>query len=158
MDLSATYLDWAARNLALNGFEVGGAHELVRADVVQWLEEQADRGASKWDLIVLDPPPFSTSKRMRGDFNVQRDHPDLVINALRVLSPEGVLYFSTNYLGFELEPGRIPGASFEELTPGSLPEDYSRKDSHRLWRITRGAASAARGTTRGSTGRAPGRR
>lgn len=158
VDLSATYLEWAARNLAHNGLKAGDTHALERADVVQWLAEEADRRERSWDLIVLDPPPFSTSKKMRGDFNVQRDHPDLVINALTVLAPDGALYFSTNYLGFELEPGRIPSAGFEELTPDSLPEDYSRKDSHRLWRITRGAASAARGTTRGSTGRAPGRR
>jgi len=158
VDLSATYLDWAARNLAHNGLRAGGAHALVRADVVQWLEEQADLKEQRWDLIVLDPPPFSTSKKMRGDFNVQRDHPRLVVNALTVLEPDGALYFSTNYLGFELEPGRIPGAGFEELTPGSLPEDYSRKDSHRLWRITRGAATAARGSSRDSTGRAPGLR
>src|SRR5215472_12552006 len=95
VDLSATYLDWAGRNLALNAV-AGAAHTLVRADVPRWIQEARER----WDLIVLDPPAHSTSKAMRGDFNVQRDQRRLLGGALGLLAPGGVLYFSTNYKGF----------------------------------------------------------
>lgn len=136
VDLSATYLDWAGRNLALNAIR-GEAHALVRADCLRWLDET--RG--QWDLVVLDPPPHSTSKGMRGDFNVQRDHRHLLERALGLLAPDGVLYFSTNYKGFRLEPEGLQ-ARFEELTPRSLPPDFHQRDVHRCWRIAR----AHRGT------------
>ncbi len=129
VDLSATYLTWAGRNLALNGVH-GEAHACVRADCVRWMDEA--RGA--WDLIVLDPPAHSTSKAMRGDFNVQRDQRRLLARALALLAPGGVLYFSTNYKGFRLEPEGLP-ARFEELTPRSLPQDFHQRDVHRCWRI-----------------------
>ena len=128
VDLSATYLEWAGRNLALNGVRTG--HDLVRADCLRWLDEARGR----WDLVVLDPPPHSTSKGMRGDFNVQRDHRRVLAAVLGLLVPGGVLYFSTNYKGFRLEPEGLP-ARFEELTPRSLPPDFHQRDVHRCWRI-----------------------
>jgi len=129
VDLSATYLDWAERNLRLNGVH-GEAHALVHADCLRWLDEA--RG--QWDLVVLDPPPHSTSKAMRGDFNVQRDHRRVLAATLGLLAPGGVLYFSTNYKGFRLEAEGLP-ARFEELTPRSLPPDVHQRDVHRCWRI-----------------------
>lgn len=135
VDLSNTYVDWAEENLRLNGFEPGPQHRFVRADVLQWLAAP-EREQEAYDLIVLDPPPFSTSKKMQRSFNVQRDHPRLLLEVGSLLTPTGVLYFSTNYLGFRLEPDKVPGARFEELTPGSLPEDVHFKESHRLWRVT----------------------
>jgi 23S rRNA (cytosine1962-C5)-methyltransferase len=129
VDLSATYLDWAGRNLTLNGAR-GERHALVRADCLRWLDEA--RG--QWDLVVLDPPPHSTSKAMRGDFNVQRDHRRLLERTVGLLAPGGVLYFSTNYKGFRLEPEGLP-ARFQELTPRSLPPDFHQRDAHRCWRI-----------------------
>jgi 23S rRNA (cytosine1962-C5)-methyltransferase len=132
VDLSGTYLDWARRNLELNGIS-GGEHLAVRADCVGWLAEAA-HGRQRWDLIVLDPPAHSTSKGMRGDFNVQRDHPRLLERAVRVLARGGVLYFSTSYRQFRLEAVGLP-ARFEELTPGSLPPDIHQRDAHRCWRI-----------------------
>jgi 23S rRNA (guanine2069-N7)-methyltransferase len=129
VDLSASYLAWAGRNLALNGVD-DARHALVRADCLRWLDEA--RG--QWDLVVLDPPPHSTSKGMRGDFNVQRDHRRLLERTLALLAPGGVLYFSTNYRGFRLEPEGLP-ARFRELTPGSLPPDIHQRDVHRCWHI-----------------------
>jgi 23S rRNA (cytosine1962-C5)-methyltransferase len=129
VDLSATYLGWAGRNLALNGVR-GAGHDLVRADCLRWLDEARGR----WDLVVLDPPPHSTSKGMRGDFNVQRDHRRVLAAVLGLLAPGGVLYFSTNYKGFRLEPEGLP-ARFEELTPRSIPPDFHQRDVHRCWRI-----------------------
>ncbi len=130
VDLSNTYCEWAARNLNLNGYSQGAAHQLLRSDVVRWVR-QAPKGS--FDLIILDPPSFSTSSKMAGSFNVQRDHPRLLAEVLELLAPEGALYFSTNYQGFELlEPA---GVELEELTPGSIPEDFHFKEIHRCWRI-----------------------
>jgi 23S rRNA (cytosine1962-C5)-methyltransferase len=129
VDLSASYLAWAERNLALNGVR-GASHARVRADCLRWLDEA--RG--EWDLVVLDPPPHSTSKAMRGDFNVQRDHRRLLERTLALLAPGGVLYFSTNYRGFRLEPEGLQ-ARFHELTPRSIPPDFHQRDVHRCWLI-----------------------
>ena len=134
VDLSNTYLDWAEDNLRLNELATE-AQLLVRADVLQWVEEE--RGRRKFDLIGLDPPSFSTSKAMTRTWNVQRDHPKLLADVLEMLAPGGTLYFSTNFLGFELKPGQLSRDwRFEELTPGSLPEDIRFKKIHRCWRIT----------------------
>jgi len=132
VDLSGTYLEWAERNLALNGV-ADGRNTLVRADVLPWLEATA-AGDERWNVVVLDPPAHSTSKAMRGDFNVQRDQRRLLEAALALLAPGGILYFSTNYRGFRLMPERLP-ATFEELTPKSLPPDIHQRDAHRCWRV-----------------------
>jgi 23S rRNA (cytosine1962-C5)-methyltransferase len=133
VDLSNTALDWTARNLALNALEAR-AHALVRADALAWLSEAAN-GQERWDLVVLDPPPFSTSKGMRGSFDVQRDQLRLLREALAVLAPEGTLYFSTNYRQFQLDAHAAALGSFRELTPGILPPDIQRKDVLRLWQV-----------------------
>jgi 23S rRNA (cytosine1962-C5)-methyltransferase len=132
VDLSATYLEWAERNLELNGV-ADGRHGLVRADCLQWLEVTGG-GEERWDLVVLDPPAHSTSKAMRGDFNVQRDQRRLLEATLALLAPGGIVYFSTNYRGFRLEPERLP-ATFQELTPRSLPPDIHQRDAHRCWLV-----------------------
>jgi 23S rRNA (cytosine1962-C5)-methyltransferase len=133
VDLSNTYCEWAERNFRLNGFEPGGKHRVLRADVLAWLESA--RG--EYDLIVLDPPSFSSSKKMGRRFEVQRDHRWLLEQTRGLLSKTGALYFSTNFLGFELDP-RFGDA---EALP-SLPEDFRRK-VHAAWRLTSSAGPAA---------------
>ncbi len=136
VDLSNTYCDWAERNFALNGFSVAPrdrAHRVIRADVLAWLEGTRE----VFDLIVLDPPSFSTSKKMDRRFEVQRDHRWLVQTACSKLAPSGTLYFSTNYLGFELDERLV---AEEELTPRSIPEDF-RRTVHRCWRFSAQAHS-----------------
>ncbi len=154
VDLSRTYLDWAGRNLALNGFSaVGGGqagprggpgpargqgrvvHELVRADVLEWLREQ---GSHRWDLIFCDPPSFSNSKRMQGVLDVQRDHVDLIRRCVALLRPGGALLFSTNLRKFNLERDALAGLRIEEL-PGNVPPDFARNRAiHHCWVIRRG--------------------
>ena len=134
VDLSNTYLDWAADNLEVNGL-AAKKHAIVRSDVTRWVTQEVERGG-QYDLIVLDPPSFSASKKMSGAFNVQRDHVKLLREVIALLAPGGVLYFSTNFRGFELN-ARSLEARFEELTPGSIPEDFHDKAIHRCWRITR---------------------
>ncbi|HEY8211633.1 MAG TPA: class I SAM-dependent methyltransferase [Myxococcaceae bacterium] len=136
VDLSPTYLDWAQDNLELNGL-AGREHRLVRADAAEWLEAEATLAKSpRFDLIVLDPPSFSASKRARR-FDIQRDHPRLLGRALDLLAPGGALYFSTNFRGFRPDERAFHGARSEELTPRSLPPDFHQRDIHRCWRVTR---------------------
>jgi 23S rRNA (cytosine1962-C5)-methyltransferase len=133
VDLSNTYLDWAERNLELN--RLGGPqHALVRADALDWLQV-ASEGTERWDLVVLDPPSFSTSKRMSRSFDVQRDQVRLLERTGSLLAPGGTLYFSTNFQGFELKADQLRGLHFTELTPRSLPPDFHRQDVHRCWRV-----------------------
>jgi 23S rRNA (cytosine1962-C5)-methyltransferase len=126
VDLSNTYCAWAERNFALNGFEAGERHRVIRDDVLAWLEH--DRGT--YDLIVVDPPSFSASKKMGRRFEVQRDHLWLVQRCLDRLAPDGALYFSNNFLEFELSP-KLSGA--EEIT--QVPKDF-RRAMHRCWRLS----------------------
>ena len=135
VDLSNTYLDWAEDNLALNGLS-DGRHTLLRGDALAWVLSQRQAPEETFELIVCDPPSFSTSKKMQGSFNVQRDHVRLLEGLQALLSPGGVLYFSTNYLGFEMKDTALRGyTGVEELTPGSIPEDFQREAIHRCWRM-----------------------
>jgi 23S rRNA (cytosine1962-C5)-methyltransferase len=135
VDLSNTYLDWAGRNLRLNGLW-NRRHALVRSEVLRWLDEAVAR-SERFDLVVLDPPSFSTSKKMAGTFAVQRDQLRLLGRAAELLTPGGTLYFSTHFQGFELRPEGLAGLTFEELTPKTVPPDFHHKDVHRCWRIRR---------------------
>ncbi|MBV6418332.1 MAG: Ribosomal RNA large subunit methyltransferase K/L [Steroidobacteraceae bacterium] len=124
VDLSRTYLDWAQENLALNAL-TGRQHRFIQADCREWLAEAARLNA-KFDLVFLDPPTFSNSKRMQGVHDVQRDHPMLIEACMRVLAPDGLLVFSTNAQKFRLDPA-IP-AAYEalDITRATIPEDYAR--------------------------------
>jgi len=124
VDLSNTYLDWAQENLLLNGFG-DSAHELLRADCLQWLDNQAVWGA-RFDLIFLDPPTFSNSKRMDGVLDVQRDHVGMIRRALTLLRPGGRLVFSTNYSRFELDAGALADVGVEDISLRTIPKDFER--------------------------------
>jgi len=134
VDLSNTYCDWAEANLELNGLW-DDRQEVIRADVLQWLGHAVHEGL-QYDLVVLDPPSFSTSKKMERSFNVQRDQLTLLGQVRALLRPSGVLYFSTNFRGFGMKEGQLRGWRAEELTPGSLPQDFHDKAIHRCWRMT----------------------
>lgn len=130
VDLSKTYLDWARRNLALNG--LSDRQRLEQADVMAWLEE--DRG--EYDLIFIDPPTFSNSKRMEGVFDVQRDHVALLDLAMARLARGGTLYFSNNFRKFVLDPGMVERYAVEEITGATLDEDFRRNSKiHRAWKL-----------------------
>ncbi|MBF1801835.1 bifunctional 23S rRNA (guanine(2069)-N(7))-methyltransferase RlmK/23S rRNA (guanine(2445)-N(2))-methyltransferase RlmL [Alloalcanivorax profundimaris] len=120
VDTSRRYLDWAACNLALNGFATD-RHPLVRADAQAWLDDCKEQ----FDLIFCDPPTFSNNKG-REDFVVQEHHGDLIRRIMKRLEPGGVLYFSCNYRRFELEESLRRWYAVEDLTAWSLPEDFRR--------------------------------
>jgi 23S rRNA (guanine2445-N2)-methyltransferase / 23S rRNA (guanine2069-N7)-methyltransferase len=133
--MSKTYLDWAKRNMALNGF-TGKEHDFIQADCTAWLAEQAQRGGDQYDLIFLDPPTFSSSKRMEATFDVQRDHVALIQNAMRLLSEDGLLIFSNNFRKFKLDEEALNGFAIKEISRQTLPEDFKRNPNiHRCWCI-----------------------
>lgn len=136
VDMSHTYQDWTARNLALNGISAGVQHRLVADDVMTWLGT-AGYARERFDLIVLDPPSFSNSKRMHDSFDVQRDQTPLLAATLRLLAPGGTLYFSNNRQGFKLDAEVAALARFEEITAHTVPDDFKRRMPHRCWRVTR---------------------
>jgi 23S rRNA (guanine2445-N2)-methyltransferase / 23S rRNA (guanine2069-N7)-methyltransferase len=124
VDLSNTYLEWAHENLLLNGF--GGAeHELFRADCLEWLESQSVWGP-RFDLIFVDPPTFSNSKRMEGVLDVQRDHVGMIRRSLKLLRPGGRLVFSTNFMRFKLDTEALAGLAIEDITAQTIPRDFER--------------------------------
>ena len=124
VDLSNTYLDWAQENLLLNGFS-GPRHELYRADCLQWLEEQEPKGP-RFDLIFLDPPTFSNSKRMEGVLDVQRDHVGMIRRSMKLLRPSGRLVFSTNYTRFKLDAQALSDVAVEDISARTIPKDFER--------------------------------
>lgn len=148
VDLSNTYLDWAARNLEMNAipFEhyprplLGmpkARNALVRADCRLWLRALADTPQPpQFDLIFCDPPTFSSSKKMDGTLDLQRDHAELIHDAVKLLAPGGVLYFSSNRRGFKLDAASLAGLKIEDITAQTLDEDFRRPPPpHRCWRI-----------------------
>ncbi|MBX8561680.1 bifunctional 23S rRNA (guanine(2069)-N(7))-methyltransferase RlmK/23S rRNA (guanine(2445)-N(2))-methyltransferase RlmL [Pseudomonas cichorii] len=130
VDLSKTYLDWARRNLSLNGFS--DKNRLEQGDVMAWL--QACR--EEYDLIFIDPPTFSNSKRMEGIFDVQRDQVELIDLAMARLAPGGVLYFSNNFRKFVLDENLAQRYAVEEITAQTIDQDFARNSKiHRAWKI-----------------------
>lgn len=126
VDLSNTYLDWAERNLRENGLDLS-RHRLLRADVLAWLREPQGLERDGFDLIVLDPPTFSNSKRMRDTLDIERDHPWLLSQALRLLRPRGQLLFSSNHRRFALRRDELPEADtlqIRDLSRETLPPDF----------------------------------
>jgi 23S rRNA (guanine2445-N2)-methyltransferase / 23S rRNA (guanine2069-N7)-methyltransferase len=124
LDMSRTYLDWAKRNLALNEL-AGPAHGFVQANCLTWLEEQRAAGR-RWDLMFIDPPTHSRSKRMTDDFDVQRDHARLLNLARELLTPRGTIVFSSNYTRFKLERCALGAFEIEDISRNTVPEDFSR--------------------------------
>lgn len=140
VDMSATYLDWARRNMALNGFkDKDGTHQFIQADCIQWLTEQAGNPhAPHYELIFLDPPTFSSSKRMDDTFDVQRDHAHIIRNTTRLLAPGGLLIFSNNNQRFKLDLVSLADLHIEDISHATLPEDYKRNPRiHQCWIISK---------------------
>jgi 23S rRNA (cytosine1962-C5)-methyltransferase len=131
VDMSHTYLQWADRNLAINGF-TGNKHRLLQADVTAWLREPIQE---LFDIIVLDPPTFSNSKRMHGTLDTQRDHVWLVNSALQRCAPGGTVYFSTNYRRFKLSGEEIRARQILDISAKTVPEDFRNKRIHQCFLI-----------------------
>ncbi|MDX2148995.1 MAG: bifunctional 23S rRNA (guanine(2069)-N(7))-methyltransferase RlmK/23S rRNA (guanine(2445)-N(2))-methyltransferase RlmL [Planctomycetota bacterium] len=141
VDLSNTYLEWAERNLRLNGL-AGRQHRFVRSDVLEFLRshpQESPRGSSSargsYDLAVVDPPTFSNSKNTREDWIVQEQHVELLTLVADLLSPGGVVFFSTNYRRFKLDEESLPMLEAVEISHRTVPEDFRNERIHRCWRM-----------------------
>lgn len=148
VDLSATYTAWCRRNLELNGLRAPH-HELCTADVVQFLNEAPRRSADdRFNVIVLDPPTFSNSKKTPTVLDTQRDHARLINACLRLLTDDGVVLFSTNTRRFRLNDARIATDRIEEITDRTIDQDFLGKRPHRAWvirpRSARGNSASSR--------------
>ena len=133
VDLSATYLDWAEANFELNDIQ-GGSHQLVKADVTEWLANCRQ----KFDLVFCDPPTFSNSASAE-DFDVQKDHVAMLEKIMSVLSDDGVCYFSNNFRKFKLDVEALSEfADVEDISAQTIDLDYERSPKiHRCWKLTR---------------------
>lgn len=131
VDLSQTYLEWSKQNLAINGLS-SRQHHYIQADCVQWLQEENN----KYDLILLDPPTFSNSKRMHDVLDIQRDHVSLIKACMRILKKDGQLLFVTNKHGFKLDASLADLYSVTETTKKTIPFDFKRSVIHHSYVIT----------------------
>ncbi|HAS61769.1 MAG TPA: bifunctional 23S rRNA (guanine(2069)-N(7))-methyltransferase RlmK/23S rRNA (guanine(2445)-N(2))-methyltransferase RlmL [Vibrio sp.] len=134
VDMSNTYLEWAKENMQLNG-QVGRQHQYEQADCLQWLE----KATGSYDLIFIDPPTFSNSKRMEQSFDVQRDHIQLMRSLKRLLKPQGTVVFSNNKRHFKMDMEALDelGLEAKNISSQTLPLDFSRnKHIHNCWLVT----------------------
>ncbi|WP_373740255.1 class I SAM-dependent methyltransferase [Neisseria sp.] len=134
VDLSNTYLDWARRNFALNGIDPT-QHQIIRTDVFQYLQTAFEAG-KRFDLIVMDPPSFSNSKKMPGTLDIQRDQQKLIDGAMRLLDSDGLMYFSNNLRSFTLDAAVSERYAVKDVSKQSVPEDFRNKKIHQCWEIS----------------------
>ncbi|NIG62882.1 MAG: bifunctional 23S rRNA (guanine(2069)-N(7))-methyltransferase RlmK/23S rRNA (guanine(2445)-N(2))-methyltransferase RlmL [Serratia symbiotica] len=134
VDMSRTYLEWAEKNLRANGL-TGYQHRLIQADCLSWLNNAREQ----FDVIFIDPPTFSNSKRMENSFDVQRDHLELMKNLQRLLRRNGTIMFSNNKRGFHMDMAGLSalGLAAKEITSQTLSQDFARnRQIHNCWLVT----------------------
>ena len=135
VDLSKTYLDWGKLNFSLNGLDTSGnragigrtgVYNFIQSDVLKFLAN-TEKNKSRWDIIILDPPGFSNSKRMENNLDIKRDYRDLIQSCLRLLEPGGSLWFSSNARGFKFRQDDFPGLDIKDMGKELLDEDFKGK-------------------------------
>lgn len=133
VDLSQNYLDWGKQNFALNGLDVSGSkYQFVAADIFEWIKNNTEQ----FDIIFIDPPTFSNSKKFQGTFDVQRDHAALINRAMNRLTSDGVLYFSNNFTRFELDEQLSERYDIVNITPKTIGFDFNiKKPIHQSFEI-----------------------
>ena len=135
VDLSNTYLAWARDNMELNGL-TGKQHEFIRADCIKWLDDAAKKDR-RYQLIFMDPPTFSNSKRMDHTLDIKRDHVELIKRAMSLLDENGLMIFSCNAQGFKLNEAMLDDFAVRDITRMTTSEDYRRKPAHGCWCLAR---------------------
>ena len=134
VDLSNTYIDWAKRNFDANFFVDHHKYKFVVADVKQYLETLTP---DTFDVVVMDPPTFSNSKKMKDFLDIQEDHVELINQTLRAMKPGGILYFSNNARKFELQHHKIEATTIKDITKATTPFDFEGKLQRWCWRMVR---------------------
>lgn len=136
VDMSNTYLNWAQDNLLLNKLD-GPQHHFIRANCIDWLT-QAREQQQRYDVIFLDPPTFSNSSRMEGVFDVQRDHVELIWSCIKIMRPDGLLFFSTNRRDFKLDKKALEALNIDNISRATLPADFEKNPKiHYCWKISK---------------------
>ncbi len=136
VDLSAPYLRWAQKNLELNGL-TGNMHSFCNIDAREYLQNAVKKG-ERYELIILDPPTFSNSRKTDGTFDIQRDYVWFIGQSLKLLSKNGSVLFSTNYHKFHFDPGRLNRADVQDTTSTTIPPDFNgKRKPHRSWVVRR---------------------
>ncbi len=133
VDMSNTYLAWGKDNLVLNSLSLEN-NQLVRADCLKFLDEEI-RAQEKYDIIIIDPPTISRSKKMDHMFDIQEDYSTLIFKALKLLAKDGVIFFSTNSRKFTFDQSLFNTCSIQEISHKTLPIDFSDPKIHRCWKI-----------------------
>ncbi|MBC7427029.1 MAG: class I SAM-dependent methyltransferase [Bacteriovorax sp.] len=131
VDMSTTYQDWARKNFEHNNIPLK-EHNFITDSALEYLEKASQR----FDVIVLDPPTFSNSKKMEEDFEVEKDQFAVIKQCLRLLAPDGVLYFSNNKRAFKIDPQVLEMANVQDITARTIPEDYRNAKIHHCFKIT----------------------
>lgn len=124
VDLSKTYLKWATENMELNGLYDPLRHRFLHEDVKQYLQTLP---AGYFDLVVMDPPTFSNSKRMEDFLDIQRDHPLLINQVLHAMKPGGMMFFSTNFSRFQMQTELLTEGTVRNITSATTPFDFRGK-------------------------------
>lgn len=131
VDMSKVYLAWAKENFEINGIDAE-RHRLVEGNCLEWVKNCAQR----FDIILLDPPSFSNSKKMEGVLDIQRDHVELIKASANLLNPGGLLYFSNNLRRFKLDADQLQNFDIKDISKSTIDEDFKRnKKTHRCWLI-----------------------
>lgn len=133
VDMSNTYTDWGKENFIINSIELKN-NDIVRADCIKYLDDAFDSG-EVYDIIVIDPPTISRSKKMDQIFDIQKDHSDLIKKASKLLSPSGIIFFSTNSRRFKFDDFLFSSFSIKEITDKTIPLDFHNKKIHRCWQL-----------------------
>lgn len=134
LDLSNTYLQWAKENMELNKLLDEGKHTFIQSDVMLFIKQEP---AEKYDLVFVDPPAFSNSKRLKGTWDTQRDHATMLHFILKAVKPGGVIYFSNNLRGFEPQFQTLEASSIKDISLPTIPEDFRNKQIHYCFKIVK---------------------
>lgn len=148
VDLSNTYLEWSKKNFSLNGISGKCEFKFFRSDVFEFLEESV-RAEKRFDIIILDPPTFSNSKKTRADLDLNRDWSALANLCTKLLDEEGALFFSTNSRRLSFDKNLLEEnehLEIAEITQESIDADFEQKKPHRVWEVKK-AAHALDGVT-----------
>ena len=133
VDMSNTYTEWGRENFILNALPQKN-NEVVRADCLKFLDEEA-RSPNRYDVIIIDPPTISRSKKMDQLFDVQVDYVSLINKSLKLLNPQGVIFFSTNSRRFIFEENHFLNIVVTEISNKTIPIDFHDPKIHRVWKL-----------------------
>jgi 23S rRNA (cytosine1962-C5)-methyltransferase len=134
VDLSNTYIQWSKENMELNGLLDETKHHFIQGDVMDFLKKS--EGAA-YDLVFVDPPAFSNSKRLKGTWDTQRDHPAMLHLILKLVKPGGIIYFSNNLRNFTPDFSKLPAKEITDISLQTIPEDFRNKKIHYCYRIVK---------------------